>query len=95
MVTTAPTTAALATGDRPGETAEPTTAAFATGEAGRDGSADDGRLRDRPTDDAGCPMREGRSGMSGSFSYKGFVGLYGGDDGLDRDRPFAMSWPPA
>ena len=76
-MTAAPTTAALATGDGPGETAAPTTAALATG---------DGPGVTAAVTTAALATRDGRSGMSGSLCRKsGFVRLDGGDDGLDGD----------
>src|SRR4029079_2377679 len=82
---TAPTTAALATGDGPGETAAPTTAALAMGDG-------PGPMAD-PTTAAfatGPPMtptprRPGPSGISDSLCFELCVGFDGSDDGLDRD----------
>src|SRR4051812_29443361 len=68
-VTTAPTTAALATGDGPGRTAAVTTAALATG---------------APTTPT-RPLRPGRRGMSDSLGLEIGVGFDGGNDGLNRD----------
>src|SRR4051794_9341019 len=90
-VTTAPTTAALATGERPGDTAAPTTAALATGEGpGLTAAVTTAALA------TGAPMtptprRPGPSGISHSCCFErgvrvvGLVGLDGGDDRLDRD----------
>src|SRR6478609_12118821 len=68
-VTAAATTAVFAIGDGPGVTAAATTAVLATG------------APMTPT----RPTRAGLRGISDSFGRHGFVGLDGGDDGLDRD----------
>ena len=68
-VTTAPTTAAFATGEGPGVTALVTTAALATG---------------APTTPT-RPLRPGPTGMSSSLCFECFVRLDGGDDGLGGD----------
>ena len=86
-MTTAPTTAALAIGDGPGDTAAPTTAALATGDGPglatapttavlATGAADDADVR------ATWSERHVRLLLLRAF---GLVGLDGGDEGLDRD----------
>src|SRR5688572_24123568 len=93
-VTAAPTTAALATGERPGETAAPTTAALATGDGpGPTAAPTTAALATGLPMTPARPTREGRNGMSGSLCDEGFVGLDGGDDGLDGDPPVGDELP--
>src|SRR5215218_9045950 len=68
-VTAAATTAVFATGEGPGETALATTAVFATG------------WPITPT----LPTRAALRGISVSFGRRGFIGLDGGDDRLNRN----------
>src|SRR3954451_9699753 len=85
-VTTAPTTAALATGERPGLTAAPTTAALATGERpGLTAAPTTAALATGEPTTPTLPTRPGRSGTSDSLGFELGVGFDGGDDGLDRD----------
>src|SRR4051812_48324253 len=83
----APTTAALATGERPGDTAAPTTAALATGDGpGRTAAVTTAAFATGPPITP-TPARRGPSGISDSccLCHLGLVGFDGGDDGLVGD----------
>src|SRR4051812_22314865 len=82
---TAPTTAALATGDGPGETAAPTTAALAIGDGPGPMAAPTTAAFATGPPMTPTPRRPGPRGMSDSLCFEGHVGFDGGDDGLDRD----------
>src|SRR6478609_143749 len=85
-VTTAPTTAAVAIGDRPGLTAAPTTAAFATGD--RPGPTADATTAALATGAPTTPTRPTRAALntiSGSCRLECLIGLDRGDDRLDGD----------
>src|SRR3954470_19439384 len=85
-VTTAPTTAALATGEGPGLTAAPTTAALATGERpGPTAAPTTAALATGAPTTPTRPTRPGRRGTSNSLGFELGVGFDGGNDGLDRD----------
>src|SRR6187455_2468732 len=84
-VTTAPTTAAFATGEGPGETAAPTTAAFAIGDGPGPTAAPTTAAFATGPPMTPTPRRPGPSGISDSLWFEGRVSFDRGDEGLNRD----------